>query len=80
MKGLLGLLVSQSIIETRDVKTNCVLVFSDTPNTIQQDIHPDIRPAGNSPAEYLVGTYFYLSSIGHGGTRTFSIFMALLAL
>ena len=31
------------------------------PNTIQQDIHPDIRPAGNSPAEYSAGTYFSLS-------------------
>ena len=30
------------------------------PNIIQQDIHPDIRPAGNSPAEYSAGTYFYL--------------------
>ena len=29
-----------------------------SPNTIQQDIHPDIRPAGNSPAEYSAGTYF----------------------
>ena len=30
------------------------------PNTIQQDIHSDIRPSGNSPTEYLAGTYFYL--------------------
>ena len=30
------------------------------PNTIQQEIHPDLRPAENSPAEYSDGTYFYL--------------------
>ena len=30
------------------------------PNTIQQDIHPDIRIAGNSPDEFSAGTYFYL--------------------
>ena len=26
------------------------------PNTIQRDIHPNIRLAGNSPAGYLAGT------------------------
>ena len=30
------------------------------PITIQQDIHQDIRPAGNWPAENSAGTYFYL--------------------
>ena len=28
----------------------------DTPNTIQQDIYPNIRLAGNSPAGYSAGT------------------------
>ena len=33
-----------------------LLVGFSGPNTIQQDIHPNIRLARNSPAEYSAGT------------------------
>ena len=44
----------------RNIHINPVRYKFNQPNIIQQDIHPDIRSAGNSPAEYSAGTYFYL--------------------
>ena len=41
-------------------KKKKTFIVGDSPNTIHQDIHPDIRPAGNSPAQYSAATYFYL--------------------
>ena len=48
------------IVGSRWMTEDFMLILHLPLNTIQKDIHPDIRPAGNSPAEYSAETYFYL--------------------